>query len=184
MALGTWFLRKKGKYLLESNVDREQIVFTVGDEIFPNERYFKNDFILTKDKSLLYKKAAGDYSVFLGDNWRFELIVDSLTGCCQKIQCFLDELAVHCTTLDMPHAAKRALHITNSQPLSPAGGCHYFPFDDIVYWDSQKYLLCIGNPRNPGEIVEFTYKTFAVVDNGNLKCTYLVLDGLVGQNIF
>lgn len=36
----------------------------------------------------------GDYSILLGGNWRFELIVDSSTGLCVKFQSLLDELKV------------------------------------------------------------------------------------------
>lgn len=51
--------------------------FIIGDSVVFNLKEDEFDFYLEKDKSLMYTKNAGDYSVLLGGNWRFELIVDS-----------------------------------------------------------------------------------------------------------
>lgn len=184
MALGTWFLNNSKRSIIHNDTSAEQIAFVVGNNILPEERYFKDDFLLMKDKSLLYSKSSGDYSVFLGGNWRFELIIDSSTGLCIKIQCFLDELDVSCMGLELPKFQRKRVYVASKEPLSPACGCHYFPFRDAAYWDSQKYILCIGDPNSAGESVEFSNKTIAVIEKGKLMCVYLVLDSLTGYTVF
>lgn len=184
MALGTWFLNNKKKSNINREISTEQIAFAIGNNISLDEQYFKDDFLLTKDKSLLYSKSSGDYSVLLGGNWRFELIIDSSTGLCMKIQCFLDELNVSYTVLELPKSQRKSVYITSDEPLSPACGCHYFPFRDAAYWDSQKYILCIGSPNSAGEAVEFSNKTIAVIEKEKLMCVYLVLDSLTGYMVF
>lgn len=184
MALGTWFLNRRRKYDANAGILTNQISFAVGDSILPVQQNSHADFFLTKDKSLLYSGSLGDYSVLLGGNWRFELIVDSSTGLCVKIQCFLDELNVICTALELPQYQIKNVYVTSDEPLSPSCGCHYYPFEDNVFWDAQKHILCIGNPNSVGEAVEFTPKTVAVIKNGKLFCVYLILDSLMGDPVF
>lgn len=184
MALGTWFLNNKKK--ISTNIDAlmNRIRFVVGDSILLDKHESNGDFFLTKDKSLLYNKSSGDYSILLGGNWRFELIIDSSTGLCVKVQCFLDELSVTHTMLELPRSSPKSVYVTSDEPLSPACGCHYLPFEDIAFWDPQKHLLCIGNPYSAGQAVEFTNKTIAIIENGKLMCVYLSLSSISGGTIF
>ena len=67
----------------------------IGDLYDSDSAKDRNEFYLAKDKSLMYQSIIdGDYSILLGGNWRFELIVDSSTGLCVKFQSLLDELKV------------------------------------------------------------------------------------------
>lgn len=184
MALGTWFLNRKGKLIEKTTPLTPKVSFVVGDSSLSLQQGSHADFFLTQDKSLMYGKPSGDYSVLLGGNWRFELIADSSTGLCVKIQCFLDKLNIICAALDLPPYQQKNIYVTSDEPLSPTCGCHYFPFEDHVFWDPQKHILCVGNPNRDGESVEFTSKTVAVIKNGELQCVYLILDGVVDVPIF
>ena len=150
------------KFLVEHSIPTEQS---------------NRDFYLAKDKSLMYTKSTGDYSVYLGGNWRFELIVDSATGVCQKFQSFLGKLNPKNKPLILPQAKKSSL-IFVSDELTPFDGCRYSPFDDKAFWDYENRILCIGNPDASGDAVEFTPKTIAVIRNERLECMYLLLDSI------
>lgn len=180
--MGTWFLNSKKKISRTTDAFTNQIEFVVGDFIVSGEQDFNGDFFVTKDKSLLYsKQSSGDYSVLLGGNWRFELIVDSSTGLCVKVQCFLDELSVKYTALEIPQSQRKNIYVISNELLSPGCGCHYFPFEDIAFWDHKKHLLCIGNPYSGGQAVEFTNKTIAIIEDGKLICVYLSLNSILGD---
>lgn len=184
MALGSWFLNNKKKNNTTIDTLANRIGFMVGGAILSYEQDSNGDFFLTEDKSLLYNKSSGDYSILLGGNWRFELIVDSSSGLCIKVQCFLDELSVTHTALELPQFQKKKVYVTSDEPLSPACGCHYVPFEDIAFWDSKKHLLCIGNPNSAGQAVEFTNNTIAIIENGKLMCVYLSLASIWGDTVF
>ncbi len=184
MALGTWFLNNKKKVATNIDALTNRIEFAVGDSILSDEQDSNGDFFLTKDKSLLYNKSSGDYSVLLGGNWRFELIIDSYTGLCVKVQCFLDELSVTQTSLEIPQCSQKSVYVTSDEPLSPACGCHYYPFENMAFWDPKKHLLCIGNPYSSGQAVEFTNNTIAIIENGKLMCVYLSLSSISGDALF
>ena len=78
---------------MKNHIQMNKIEFMIGDLYDRDSVKGRNDFYLTEDRSLLYQSTTnGDYSILLGGNWRFELIVDSSTGLCIKFQSFLDEL--------------------------------------------------------------------------------------------
>ena len=80
---------------MKNHIQMNKIEFMIGDLYDRDSVKDRNDFYLTEDRSLLYQSTTnGDYSILLGGNWRFELIVDSSTGLCIKFQSFLDELKV------------------------------------------------------------------------------------------
>lgn len=135
-------------------------------------------FCLADDSSLLYNGLHGDFSVLLGGNWRFELIVDSQTGLCTHIQSFLKGMEVIADSLDIPDSAKKDLHFVGEKPLEPGCGCHYHPFSNMTFWDEEKKTLCFGDPCSKGEAIEFTPKTIAIIKDNQLKSMYLILDGL------
>ncbi len=156
-----------------------KMFFLIGDLYNRDSVENYNYFYLTKDKSLLYNTiTSGDYSVLFGGNWRFELIVDSATGLCVKFQSFLDELKVSHRTIDLPESTPKKIFFTSNDVLSPGGGCHYFPFENKVYWDERKSILCIGNPNIEGEVVEFVPQTISVIRNGQIVCLYLILGNI------
>ena len=184
MALGTWFLNTKRKKDTGMATLTNRIDFVVGNEVLINEQDTNADFFLSEDGSLLYSKSSGDYSVLLGGNWRFELVVDSSTGLCVKLQCFLDELSVTHTALELPQYQQKKVYVVCEEPLSSACGCHYLPFEDSVFWDYTKHLLCIGDPRSTGQAIEFTNKTIAIIDDTKLRCVYLLLNSISSDTIF
>lgn len=150
----------------------------------PDCTCIEDRFLLKDDGSLLYTCNAGDYSVLLGGNWRFELIVDSTDGHCTKIQCFLDELAVFRAEVKIPDYSKGYVYLDNFEELEPYGGCQYLQFDDAVLWDESQMVMCIGNPYIDGTAVEFAHNIVAVIQNDQLRCLYLMLDGITGISDF
>ena len=166
---------------MKSHIKENKIEFVIGELYDIDSVNCINHFKLTGDGSLLYRPIkSGDYSILLGGNWRFELIVDSSTGVCIKFQSFLDELKVVRRTLDLPDAKARRVFIKRDEMLIPGEGCHYHPFSDKVYWDERKNILCIGNPESLGEAVEFAPHIIMVVKNGQLDCLYLNLHNVSG----
>ena len=141
-------------------------------------------FYIADDTSLLYSGLDGDYSVFLGGNWRFELVVDSQTGLCTHIQSFLENLEVTDADLTLPMAVSKDLYFANERSLEPGSGCHYHPFSNTAFWDKKKKILCFGDPDGQGEAVEFTPKTIAVIKENQLKSIFLNLDGMKRQISF
>lgn len=186
MALGSWLLRKKSgaKGVKDRFSMARSIDFVIGKQPWTGKRETEPFFMLADDKSLLYNRSLGDYSIMLGGNWRYELIVNSKDGLCVKIQCFLAELNAAHVSMELPEAQKKNVYVNNKDILYPGGGCHYLPFEDKVYWDPQKHILCIGKKDCVGETVEFAERTFAVIDNGKLLCIYLNLDELSDCVIF
>lgn len=174
MALGSWFLnREKDK---QENTKTSKMFFSIEDP-----KYFRlipsnSGFCLTEDSSLLYNGLKGDFSVLLGGNWRFELIVDSQTGLCTHLQCFLKKLEVTAASLDLPDSIIKDLYFVGEKPLEPGCGCHYLPFNNMAFWDEKKKILCYGDPSSNGEAVEFTPKTIAIIKDAQLKCMFLDLD--------
>ena len=141
-------------------------------------------FYIADDTSLLYSGLDGDYSVLLGGNWRFELVVDSQTGLCTHIQSFLENLEVTDADLTLPMAISKDLYFANERSLEPGSGCHYHPFSNTAFWDKKKKVLCFGDPDGQGEAVEFTPKTIAVIKENQLKSIFLNLDGMKKQISF
>ena len=141
-------------------------------------------FYIADDTSLLYSGLDGDYSVLLGGNWRFELVVDSQTGLCTHIQSFLEKLEVTDADLTLPMAVSKDLYFADESSLEPGGGCHYHPFSNTAFWDKKKKVLCFGDPGCQGEAVEFTPKTIAVIKENQLKSIFLNLDGMKRQISF
>lgn len=141
-------------------------------------------FYIADDTSLLYSGLDGDYSVLLGGNWRFELVVDSQTGLCTHIQSFLEKLEVTDADLTLPMAVSKDLYFADESSLEPGGGCHYHPFSNTAFWDKKKKVLCFGDPDGQGEAVEFTPKTIAVIKENQLKSIFLNLDGMKRQISF
>lgn len=138
-------------------------------------------FVLADDTSLLYRNGlGGDYSVLLGGNWRFELIVDSRTGLCAHMQSFLDSLQAQDARLELPDAAAGDLYFAAERPLEPGGGCRYHPFADRAFRDRERKILCFGDPFGEGEAVEFTPETIAVVRENRLISVFLNLSRTEG----
>ena len=170
-----------GEKGMQKNISMNRIEFVIGDFYSSDSVKDENFFYLTKDKSLLYKTTInGDYSILLGGNWRFELIVDSSTGLCIKFQSFLDELKVLHKPLMLPESKARRVFINSDEMLYPGEGCHYHPFVNRAYWDERKKILCIGNPDEVGEVVEFTPYITMVVKRCQLVCIYLNLNNISG----
>ena len=166
---------------MKKNIPMNQLYFIIGDMYDSDSAKVSNSFCLTKDRSLLYQSTMnGDYSILLGGNWRFELIVDSSTGLCIKFQSFLDELKVLHRALVLPESKSRRVFIKSDEVMFPGEGCHYHPYSSDVYWDERNNILCIGNPEVLGEVIEFTPNIFLVVKNNQLYCLYLTLSNVSG----
>lgn len=160
---------------------QEKMRFLVGDSCSMGATDDGNRFYLADDKSLLYSaRVSGDYSVLLGGNWRFELIVDSATGLCVYFQSFLAELHALHRPIDLPESRHKRLFFEKSNLMYPGEGCHYLNIKNKVYWDERTKILCVGTPNTPGEAVEFTPQTIAVIKNDQLCCLYLVLSNVTG----
>lgn len=183
MALGSRFLNRKNNK--QENDERTgKMLFSVGESRYCRLIPSDSTFYLEDDSSLMYNGLQGDFSVLLGGNWRFELIVDSKTGFCTHIASFLKELEVTAADLNLPKSVVKDLFFAREKPLEPGGGCRYYPFYNKAFWDENKKILCYGNPDSNGEAIEFTPKTVAIIDETRLKCIYLVLDGIEGEISF
>jgi len=145
----------------------------------------QNYFTLHEDGSLLYSDKSGSYSVFLGDNWRYELLVDSGTGKCVGYSSLLYQMPVVLKSIFLPTAEKRELYFVESEdsPLEEYSGCSYKPFTDVVYFDKEKALLCIGEVGAGGNHIEFADNIIATVENSVLKCLYLKLENISSSDI-
>ena len=72
---------------MNNPITLNKIEFVIGDFYAESSNSNTNSFCLANDSSLLYQSAIyGNYSILLGGNWRFELIVDSHTCLCIKFQ--------------------------------------------------------------------------------------------------
>lgn len=168
-------------FLENNNVENgaeDKMAFVIGDTKYCQIQPADCHFYMTEDSSLLYNGLRGDYSVLLGGNWRFELLVDHSTGLCTQIQSFLHKLEVTCVPLELPKAERKDLYFTRRAALEPGCGCHYFPFQRNAFWDKENRILCFGDPHSNGKAVEFTPKIIAVIDHKQLMCVYLILDDL------
>lgn len=135
------------------------------------------DFSVKDDKSLLYSIKGGDFSILLGDDWRFELNVDGNTGKCINIQGLLMGL-IEDTNLGTPKKITGNLFFFSDEKLISGTGCQYFPFESKVFYDPEKQILCIGKKDITGTAIEFADKIVAVIFNGDLKAIYLDLKGI------
>lgn len=168
---------------MREQLPMNKLEFVIDDTYIRDSMENTKGFYLTEDSSLLYQSSInGDYSILLGGNWRFELIVDSYTGRCVKVQCFLDELKVLHKSLVLPESKLKKVFIKSGEMLCPGEGCHYYPFEDNVYWDKRKHILCIGNLDTIGESVEFTPQITMVIKNRHLVCLYLSLKNIPNIN--
>lgn len=166
---------------MKNHIQMNKIEFAIGDFYERDSVKSRNEFFLTKDRSLLYQSTSnGDYSILLDGNWRFELIVDSSTGLCIKFQSLLDELKVIHKPLALPESKARRVLIKTDEMLFSGEGCHYHPFLNKVYWDERKKILCIGNPESIGEAIEFTPHIIMVLKSHQLHCLYLNLNNVPG----
>lgn len=166
---------------MKNQIAKNEIEFIIGGLYDNDSVKNRTDFHITKDRSLLYQSTInGDYSILLGGNWRFELIVDSSTGLCVKFQSLLDELKVLHKSLVLPESKAKRVFIKSNDMLHPGEGCHYYPFLNKVYWDETKNILCIGNPEAIGDAIEFVPHIVMVVKSHQLLCLYLILNNVSG----
>lgn len=138
-------------------------------------------FYLEDDSSLLYKSRLDNYSIYnvsLGGNWRIQLIVDSITGQCIKVEIYLDSLIVKYQPLAVPESEKKELYFVTDEIMQQGSGCCYNPFSGEICFDPESKILCLGSHNASGRAVEFARHITAVVDGGDLKCIYLQLDNL------
>lgn len=135
-------------------------------------------FCLSDDSSLTYKSPIRFkiYNISLGGNWRIQLIADCDTGRCIKVECYLSGIIAERTSLSVPKSEQRELHFIADEIMRLGEGCCYTPFSDEISYDAENRILCFGNHTAVGRAIEFAPKTIAVVDNGSLKCVYLLLD--------
>lgn len=171
MAFGIWLF---GGNYMENNQQNKRKNMLFKYNILQNNP--QGIFSLEDDKSLLYSIKGGDFSVLLGDDWRFELNVDSNTGKCINIQGLLVGL-IKDTDLEVPKKVIGELFFCNDE-LTPGTGCQYFPFKSGVFYDSKKQILCIGEKDTKGMSIEFADKIIAVIENEDLKAIYLDLKGI------
>lgn len=80
----------------------------------------------------------------------------------------------------MPKSKARRVFIKSDEMLYPGEGCHYHPFENKVFWDERKDILCIGNPDEGGEVIEFAPYITMVVKKHQLVCLYLALHHVSG----
>lgn len=141
------------------------------------ENNLHGNFSIKNDKSLLYSIKGGDFSILLGDDWRFELNVDGNTGKCINIQGLLIGL-IENTNLEIPKKVTGNLFFCSDEQLISGTGCQYSPFESKVFYDPKKQILCIGKKDITGTAIEFADKIVAVILNGDLKAIYLNLKGI------
>ncbi len=134
---------------------------------------------LTPDTSLVYTGGeAGDFSVYLAGNWRFELKVDSDSGECREISGFMSKLTAKQAVLEVPEGERRKLICKSVRLGAENVGC-YCPWPtNSVLFDPRRKILCLGNPESPGDAVEFADRTVAVLSDGKLMSVYLRLDNI------
>ncbi len=140
-------------------------------------------YIASDDISLMYNTTIPydyAYSVFLGEDWRCEIIADSDTGRCVGLQCLMSylSLSVEYMPLAIPESKRKELYFAIGKPLEKGSGCHYIPFSDEVCFDSERSILCFGNHTAAGEAIELAPHITAVISGGELKCVYLDLAGI------
>ncbi len=164
---------------MKNYIPMNRIEFMIGDLYDRDSVKDRSGFYLTKDKSLMYQSTAnGDYSILLGGNWRFELIIDSSTGLCIKFQSFLDGLKVLHQPLVVPESKARRVFVRSDEMLFPGEGCHYHPFANKAYWDERRKILCIGNPDEVGDVIEFAPHIIMITKKHQLVCLYLDLNNV------
>lgn len=138
-------------------------------------------YIADDDVSLMYNTTLPYgyiYSIFLSEGWRYEIIADSDTGRCVKLQCHIGDLNAEYLPLTIPKSERKELFFTNGEALEKGSGCHYVPFSGRVFFDKEAKILCIGDYRADGIAVEFAPHITAVISGGALKCVYLKLDNI------
>ena len=136
-------------------------------------------FVLNHDTSLEHTTAEnGDFSVYLGGNWRFELSVDCATGRCVKLTGFMSKLTAKQKSLAVPKAEPSVLICRSDRLLSEHFGCYSADPTNSVFFDPERLILCLGDPEAAGTAVEFADRTVAVIDSGHMRCVYLLLDNL------
>ena len=167
---GTWFLNHKC-----GNKDNRKMCFYTKEPKYRQLIPSQSNFRLEEDSSLLYDGLHGDFSVLLGGNWRFELVVDTQTGLCTQIRSFLQQMDVTEANLVIPKSEQKDLFFCSDTELVAGGGCHYFPFQNSILWDEKKRILCFGNPNSEGHKVHFIPQVYAIIHSGQLECVFMDL---------
>ena len=95
-------MREENKF---EKMNKEKVI----PEIIKIQNEKLDDLLLEDDSSLLYDGLHGNYSVLIGGNWRFELVVDTSTGLCTQIRSFLQQMSVIEADLVLPKSEKKDL---------------------------------------------------------------------------
>lgn len=156
--------------------------FKIGDQYSYNDNKL-DTFYLTDDLSLLYRSHVVNYNIYnisLGGNWRFQLMANCNTGQCLAVECYLDKLykVVNYQSLIIPKFERRKLYFIANERMQQGSGCYYVPFCNEVFYDIKNKVLCLGDNNADGKAIEFMQNIIAIIDNGNLKCIYLILDSI------
>lgn len=136
-------------------------------------------FYLSSNTSLLYsEQIEGGFGVYLAGNWRFELKVDPETGRCLYVTGFMSKLTAKKRELAVPKAEARELIFKSASMESGAEGCYISRPVNSVYFDSEKKILCVGDPEASGRAIEFADRIAAIIEGGKLLAVYLELDDI------
>lgn len=160
--------------------------FNIGESYFINNDKL-GGFNLADDSSLLYNNYWADYRIYnisLGGNWRFQLIADCDTGRCIKIESFLSGLIVKCLPLFVPKFERRELYFVTDEVMQQGSGCYYFPFLNEACYDHSNKILSFGDHNAIGQAIEFAPNIISIINDGALKCVYLLLDDITDVSTY
>lgn len=138
---------------------------------------------MTEDTSIIFKYSEEanlplDYTISLGGSSRYLMDLFHKTGKCGPLRCIMAGIKVIQEELKLPQSRKGELYFKSAEEMVQYSGTMYMTFKDTCYYDEKNHVLCIGNPNQEGESVEFVRNTYAVVNRNELVAVFMKVDRL------
>lgn len=146
-----------------------------------NNKIYNGSHYMTDDTSIIFKYSDEinlmlDYTISLGGNPRFLIDVFHKTGKCGPLRCFMAGIKVIQKELNIPQSKRGELYFKSNEKMVKYGGTIYRTFQNSCYYDKNNNTLCIGNPEQKGEIIEFAENTYASIYQNELTAIFIKVD--------
>lgn len=146
-----------------------------------NNKIYEGNHYMTDDTSIIFKYSSEtdlmlDYTISLGGNPKLLMDVFHKTGKCGPMRCFMAGITIIQKELKIPQSRKGELYFKPAEEMIIYSGTMYKTLKDTCYYDKKNNILCIGNPSQEEEAVEFAGNTYAVLKQNDLAAIFMKVD--------
>lgn len=139
-----------------------------------HDDFVNGSYAIDKDTMLTYSTFKAQFQLLLGEGYHVSLDVESETGKCIALYATLSALKFKNTDLQLDGYTKATL--TFDCDKLQDGGCHYLPFENTCYCDTNRCVLAFGSIDANGRLYEISNDTFVKLQGEKLVAVFVSLN--------